>query len=152
MNPFLQKKDSFFSIPSDNSGMNPLMVLVLLLVLAGVLSAGCISVPELPGDGDFVAGTGVPDVSVNLVRSEPSMSPSRGCVWEVTLQVYNTGEAEMKNVNLHIELVDTESAAVRDSMDIFAGTISGGGSRIIKAELDGDCINEYLLRANPVLL
>ena len=132
--------------------MNPLRALILLLVLAGVLSAGCISVPELPGDGDFMAGTGVPGVSVNLVRSEPSLSPSRGCVWEVTLQVYNTGEAEVRNVNLHLELVDADSAAVRDSIDIFAGTIPGGESRIIKAELDGDCINEYLLRANPVLL
>ncbi|MDD1708098.1 MAG: FxLYD domain-containing protein, partial [Methanoregulaceae archaeon] len=72
--------------------------------------------------------------------------------WEVTLQVYNTGEAEVRNVNLHLELVDADSAAVRDSIDIFAGTIPGGESRIIKAELDGDCINEYLLRANPVLL
>ena len=132
--------------------MNPVRALILLLVLAGVLSAGCISVPELPGDGDFMAGTGVPGVSVNLVRSEPSLSPSRGCVWEVTLQVYNTGEAEVRNVNLHLELVDADSAAVRDSIDIFAGTIPGGESRIIKAELDGDCINEYLLRANPVLL
>jgi hypothetical protein len=37
-------------------------------------------------------------------------------------------------------------------MDIFAGTIPAGESKIIKAELDGDCSNEYLLRANPVLL
>jgi hypothetical protein len=133
--------------------MNPLRVFVLLLVLAGLLfSAGCISVPELPGDGDFEAGTGVPGVSVNLVRSEPSISPSRGCVWEVTLQVYNTRESDVKNVNLHLELVDADSAAVRDSMDIFAGHLSGGKSSSIKAELDGDCINEYLLRASPVLL
>jgi hypothetical protein len=152
MKPLFRKKDSFISIPADNSVMNSIRVLVSFLVLAGVLSAGCISVPELPGNGDFVAGTGVPGVSVNLVRSEPSFSPSRGCVWEVTLQVYNTREAEVRNVNLHLELVDTESAAVRDSMDIFAGTIPGGESMIVKAELDGDCINEYLLRATPVLL
>ena len=105
--------------------MNPLRALILLLVLAGVLSAGCISVPELPGDWDFVAGTGVPGVSVNLVRSEPSLSPSRGCVWEVTLQVYNTGEAEVRNVNLHLELVDADSAAVRDSIDILQAPFQG---------------------------
>jgi hypothetical protein len=132
--------------------MNPLRVLVLFLVLAGALCAGCISVPELPGDGDFEAGNGVPGVSVNLVRSEPAFSMSRGCIWEVILQVYNTKDTEVKNVNLHLELVDTESAVVRDSMDIFAGTIPAGESRTVMAELDGDCINEYTLRANPVLL
>jgi len=132
--------------------MKLVRILCLFLVLSGILSAGCISVPELPGDGDFKAGAGAEGVSVNLVRSEPTFSMSRGCVWEVTLQVYNTGEVEVRNVNLHLEMVDTESAAVRDSMDIFAGTIPGGESRIVMAELDGDCINEYTLRAIPVLL
>ena len=140
------------SIHADYSAMKLVRILCLFLVLSGILSAGCLSVPELPGDGDFEAGAGAVGVSVNLVRSEPTFSMSRGCVWEVTLQVINAGEAEMRNVNLHLEMVDTESGAIRDSMDIFAGTIPGGESRIVSAELDGDCINEYTLRATPVLL
>jgi hypothetical protein len=141
------------SFHTEYDDMKPSRVLFVLFVLSALLlSAGCISVPELPGDGDFEAGAGAEGVSVNLVRSEPTFSMSRGCIWEVTLQVYNTGEIEVRNVNLRLELVDTESGAIRDSMDIFAGTIPGGESRIVSAELDGDCINEYTLRATPVLL
>jgi len=132
--------------------MKLVRIFCLFLVLSGILSAGCISVPELPGDGIFEAGAGVEGVSVNLVQSEPTFSMSRGCVWEVTLQVFNTGEVEVRNVNLHLEMVDTESGVIRDSMDIFTGTVPGGESRIVAAELDGDCINEYTLRATPVLL
>ncbi len=140
------------SFHPEYSDMKPSRVLFILFGLSALLCAGCISVPELPGDGDFEAGAGVGGVSVNLVRSEPTFSMSRGCIWKVTLQVFNTGEAEVRNVNLHLEMVDTESAAVRDSMDIFAGTIPVGESRVVTAELDGDCINEYTLRATPVLL
>jgi hypothetical protein len=140
------------NIHAEYVDMKPSRVLFVLFVLSALLSAGCISVPELPGDGDFEAKSGVEGVSVNLIRSEPTFSMSRGCVWEVTLQVINTGEAEVRNVNLHLEMVDTESAAVRDSMDIFAGTIPSGESGTVMAELDGDCINEYTLRATPVLL
>jgi len=132
--------------------MNSIRILFVLLVLAGVSGAGCLSVPKLPGDGEFEAGQGAPGVSVNLVRSDPTWSMTRGCVWETTLQVYNTGDGEARNVNLQIALVDAGSGAVRDSLDIFAGTIPPGESRIIRAELDGDCLNEYTLRAVPVLL
>lgn len=51
-----------------------------------------------------------------------------------------------------MELVDAVTGAVRDSLQVYAGSLAPGESKVILAELDGDCINEYMLNAYPVLL
>jgi hypothetical protein len=126
------------------------LFLVFLLALSLIMLPGCVSVPDLAGPGP--AGKEVSGVSVNLVRSDADFSVSRGCFWTVTVQVYNHGEVEVRNVNVQLELVDATTGAVRDTMEVYAGTLAPGESRMIMAELDGDCINEYTLNAYPVLL
>jgi hypothetical protein len=126
------------------------LILVFFLALSTIMLPGCVSVPDLAGPGP--AGKEVSGVSVNLVRSGADFSVSRGCFWTVTVQVYNHGEVEARNVNVQLELVDAGTGAVRDTMEVFAGTLAPGESRMILAELDGDCINEYTLNAYPVLL
>ncbi len=121
----------------------------ILLVLSLLFLTGCVSVPDLAGPGP---GKEVSGVSVNLLRSGADFSVSRGCFWTVTVQVYNHGEVEARNVNVELELVDAGTGAVRDTMQVYAGTLAPGESRTILAELDGDCINEYTLNAYPVLL
>jgi len=126
------------------------LILVFFLALSTIMLPGCVSVPDLAGPGP--AGKEVSGVSVNLVRSGADVSVSRGCFWTVTVQVYNHGEVEARNVNVQLELVDAGTGAVRDTMEVYAGTLAPGESRMILAELDGDCINEYTLNAYPVLL
>jgi hypothetical protein len=122
---------------------------VILLVLSVVTLPACVSVPDLTGS---TSGEELSGVSVNLIRSSADFSVSRGCFWTVTVQVYNRGEVEARNVNVQLELVDAATGAVRDTLQVYVGTLAPGESRTIVAELDGDCINEYTLRAYPVLL
>lgn len=126
------------------------IILVFFLILSSILLPGCVSVPDLSGSGP--AGKEVGGVSVNLIRSDPSWSGSRGCFWAVTIQVYNHGDVEARNINIQMELVDAVTGAVRDSLQVYAGSLAPGESKVILAELDGDCINEYMLNAYPVLL
>jgi hypothetical protein len=126
------------------------LILVFFLALSLIMLPGCVSVPDLAGPGP--AGKEVSGVSVNLIRSGADFSVSRGCFWTVTVQVYNHGEVEARNVNVQLQLVDAGTGAVRDTMEVYAGTLAPGESRMILAELDGDCINEYTLNAYPVLI
>jgi hypothetical protein len=121
------------------------------LIAFTLLLSGCVSVPDLSGTGSFESGK-IDGVGVNLIRSEPDFSLTRGCIWTTTVQVFNTGQTEVPNVQVYIELVDAESGAVRDTRTVYVGALAPGESRTISADLDGDCINEYNLRAVPVLL
>jgi hypothetical protein len=126
------------------------IVIIFFLVLSSVILSGCVSVPDLAGSGP--ASKEVAGVSVNLIRSEPSWSFSRGCFWTFTIQVYNHGDIEARNVNVQMELVDAGTGAVRDTMQVYVGSLAPGESKMILSDLDGDCINEYTLNAYPVLL
>jgi hypothetical protein len=121
------------------------------LVFGVALLAGCLSVPGLSAPGGFEPGK-VDGVSVNLLGSEPDFSPTRGCIWAVTVQVYNTGNNSAENVQVYLELVDASSGAVRDTRTVYVGSLPSGESKTVIAELDGDCINEYNLRVVPVLV
>jgi hypothetical protein len=121
------------------------------LIAFTLLLSGCVSVPDLSGTGSFEPGK-VDGVGVNLISSEPDFSLTRGCIWTTTVQVFNTGQAEVRNVQVYLELIDAESGAVRDTRTVYVGALAPGESRSISAELDGDCINEYNLRAVPILL
>ncbi len=122
-----------------------------VFLVGGILLAGCLSVPRLTPPGPVEPGT-EQRVGINLLRAEADFSPTRGCIWAVTVQVYNTGNTTTNNVQVYLELVDAGSGAVRDSRAVFVGSLAPGESKTVGAELDGDCINEYGLRAVPVLL
>ena len=126
------------------------ILLIFFLILSSVILSGCVSVPDLAGSGPV--GKEVAGVSINLIKSEPSWSFSRGCFWTITLQVYNHGDIEARNVNVQMELVDAGTGAVRDTLQVYVGSLAPGESKMILADLDGECINEYTLNAYPVLL
>lgn len=125
-----------------------ILELVLLAGILGtaVLSAGCLSsvTLTLPEGGGTV---GASTLDVNLLGQDADWTLSRGCIWTVTLQVYNAGAVEERNVNLHVELVNADTGAVRDSRSVFLGTMIPGSEKTVTVELDGDCIEEYTVRA-----
>jgi hypothetical protein len=122
--------------------------LVLFATIAALLvSSGCISTltPAGPGSGD----TGLSPLQVHFIAQEGDWSFSRGCTWDATYQVYNAGDVTLENVRLTIELVNANSGAVRDSRVVAIGSLPPGISRDVTAELDGECTNEYTVRAVP---
>ena len=135
-------------LPNEQHMKTELLIPVTLLFISLIVFPGCVSVPDLAGGGMEKEPS---DVSVNLVRSSADFSLSRGCIWTVTVQVYNHGDFDARNVNVQLELVDAATGAVRDTMRVYAGTLAPGESHQIQVELDGDCINDYVLNAYPVL-
>jgi hypothetical protein len=126
--------------------MKTAFYLVLFATIAALLvSSGCISAltPAGPGSGD----TGLSPLQVHFIGQEGDWSFSRGCTWEATYQAYNAGDVTLENVRLTIELVNANSGAVRDSRVVAIGSLPPGVSRDVTAELDGECTNEYTVRA-----
>ncbi|NTV00800.1 MAG: hypothetical protein HGA55_06745 [Methanoregulaceae archaeon] len=127
------------------------LLAAIALLIGGILLAGCLSVPRLTPHGPVGPGE-EQRIGINLLRAEADFSPTRGCIWDVTVQVYNPGNATAGNVQVYLELVDAVSGAVRDTRTVYIGSLPAGESKTVIAELDGDCINEYNLRAVPVFL
>ncbi len=123
-------------------------VLAAIVLGASVLCAGCLSSVTMTGQGtgETVSGAAL---NVNLIGQDTDWTLSRGCVWTVTLQVYNAGVTDEKNVNLHVELVNADTGAVRDSRTVFLGAMAPGSEKTVTVEMDGDCIEEYTVRAIP---
>ena len=132
-------------------GTNRSLLAATALLIAGLLLAGCLSVPRLIPPGPVGPGE-EQRVGINLLRAEADFSPTRGCIWAVTVQVYNPGNSTAGNVQVYLELLDAVSGVVRDSRAVYVGSLGPGESKTVGAELDGDCLNEYSLRAVPVLL
>ncbi|MDD1715822.1 MAG: hypothetical protein LUQ01_02385 [Methanolinea sp.] len=121
------------------------------ILMAGILgtaalSSGCLSSVTMTGPdaGATVSGSAL---KVNLLGQDTDWTISRGCLWTVTFQVVNSGTAEEKNVNLHVEMVNADTGAVRDTKTVFLGTIVPGSEKTVTVELDGDCLEEYTVRA-----
>jgi hypothetical protein len=132
-------------------GTNRFLLTATALLIGGILIAGCLSVPRLIPPGPVGPGE-EQQVGINLLRTEADFSPTRGCIWVVTVQVYNPGNSTAGNVQVYLELVDAVSGVIRDSRAVYVGSLGPGESKTVGAELDGDCLNEYSLRAVPVLV
>ncbi len=126
-------------------------VAAVAVLVGSILISGCLSVPHLTPPGPIEPGE-EQRVGINLFSAEADFSLTRGCFWAVTVQVYNTGNVSAENVQVYLELMDAVSGAVRDSHAVYVGGLGPGESKTIGAELDGDCLSEYNLRAVPVLL
>jgi len=126
-------------------------LIAAVLIFGVAILAGCLSVPRLIPPGPVGPGE-EQRVGINLLRAEADFSPTRGCIWDVTVQVYNPGNATAGNVQVYLELVDAASGAIRDTRTVYVGPLGPDEAQTIGAELDGDCLNEYNLRAVPVLL
>lgn len=123
------------------------VVLGLFTLLAVFLAgSGCISVLSPVGTGSEIGSS---PLRVQYVGQDSDWSLSRGCTWEATFQVSNTGNETLQNVFLTIELINANSGVVRDSRLIAIGILTPGTSRDVTASLDGECINEYTVRAVP---
>jgi hypothetical protein len=130
--------------------MKPIaLILFLLLISATIALTGCSSVkqvPTMPGQ----AGPGYSPVQATLLGEHDHWDVSRGCYYSVQYQVFNTGNATARNVRLYVELVHINDNAVRDSKEIYVGTLGPGTSSTVTAELDGECIRDYTTLAVPV--
>jgi hypothetical protein len=122
--------------------------LAFLFVVVGC--AGCISAPESTGPDHYDLGNGE-QVMVHLANQDSDWGLARGCTWTATYQVSNSGSIPAGPVQVNIELVNADSGAVRDSRTIFIGNLAPGESRMVSAELDGECTRDYTVRAIPAL-
>jgi len=126
---------------------------LICILMAGfcLLSCGCLSVLTQSSQGGAVPAGNDTDLRAILTGQEADWGLSRGCVWTVTFQVACTGRTAVQNADLHVELVNAKTGAVRDTKVIFLGTIEPGGEKTVRVELDGECLDEYTVRAIPVV-
>jgi uncharacterized protein YceK len=125
------------------------MIFGLIFVIAAATFAGCSSVrqlPTIPGQ----AGPGNSQVQATLLGEHDHWDVSRGCYYSVQYQVFNTGNTTVRNVKLYVQLVHINDNAVRDSKEIYVGTLEPGSSSTVTAELDGECIRDYNTQAVPI--
>jgi hypothetical protein len=126
-----------------NDRIMPGMAFLGILLAAALVSCGCISAVTLSGQ----EAQGNSPIRVNLLDQKPDWSFSRGCTWTVTLQVVNTGELPARNVDLHVELVNADTGAVRDARQVYLGTLEPGKPETANVDLDGECLDDYTVRA-----
>ena len=128
--------------------MRRILLMCCLLSITLAL-AGCVSTLHAiePATGNY--SNQISPVQVNFISQNGDWSFSRGCFWTVRFQVYNAGDAGVKNVQLHIELANADTGTIRDARDIYVGTLAPGASSTVATELDGECTNIYNVQAIP---
>jgi hypothetical protein len=108
---------------------------VLLLVVALVAGAGCLST------------TTVQDSSAGSIHAhyqyQDSWSPEYGCYVDLTGYVYNAGNVSPQDLRLNFNLVNTGTGTIRDSRSIYIGSIGSGDTRTYETILDGECSQDY---------
>ena len=128
--------------------MRSLIAISLLTLVTAILVAGCITdlhpMPNVQSGNDQGQL-----VEVNLLSSKGEYSFARGCFWTVQYQIFNRGDTEARNIQLHVELVNSQNDAIRDTKNIFVGTLAPGESRTISLDLDGECGRDYGVTAIP---
>ena len=122
---------------------------ILIIFLMFVALSGCVSVLTPAGPDTFGGDGGNGTIKVALTGQDSHWSFSRGCTWEATFQVSNTGDTGARNVELYVELVNAGNGSVRDAKKIFIGTLNPGESRSVRMDLDGECTEDYTVRAVP---
>lgn len=109
--------------------------------------AGCSSLNSVD---TYNQGSQTSQVQATLLKQSEDWGITRGCYYTVQYQVFNTGSVPAKNIRLGVMLVHINDNAVRDSRDIYIGTLGPGTSTTVAVELDGECIKDYNVRAVPV--
>lgn len=127
------------------------MVVTLLILFSCCLAGGCLSVLSQSGNGETGPGSGGSGLRATLINQDTDWGFSRGCVWTTTFQVSNQGNTTVQGVTLHLELVNAKNGAVRDTKEIYMGTIAPGESKEARITLDGECLDEYTVRAFPAV-
>jgi len=114
-------------------------IVAVLLIAAFALGAGCLSETVA---GDTSSGT----LHTHYEHSD-SWSPGLGCYAHATGYVYNAGNISADNVRLDLNLVNIKTASIRDSRQIFIGTLAPGQTQSFETILDGDCTQDYRVEA-----
>jgi hypothetical protein len=121
--------------------------ILLLFVFTLLMVAGCSSLSNI---NSYDQSGPSSQVQATLLKQGENWGITRGCYYTVQYQVFNTGSTPAKNVRLGVMLVHINDDAVRDSRDIYIGTLEPGSSTTVAVELDGECLKDYNLRAVPV--
>ena len=110
--------------------------IVLILIITGVLFAGCTS-----------TGTAGQDAVQDTIRAHydyhESWSFGLGCYGKVSGYAYNAGNTPVDNVVLYFNLVNVPGGTIRDSRSVFIGTMGAGQSSTFETVLDGECTQDY---------
>ncbi|WP_292368941.1 hypothetical protein [Methanoregula sp. UBA64] len=110
-----------------------------LVLAAFVLGAGCLSETVA---NDTSSGT----LHAHFEHAD-SWSPGLGCYAHTTGYVYNAGNISADNVLLKMNLVNIRTSAIRDSRQIYIGTLAPGKTRPFETNLDGECSQDYQVEA-----
>jgi hypothetical protein len=123
------------------------LVLILLFLGTIVMTAGCSTMNSV---GTYDQGNQDSQVQATMLRQSENWGITRGCTSTVQYQVFNKGSTPAKNVRLGVMLIHINDNAVRDSRDVYIGTLDPGASTTVAVELDGECLKDYNVRAVPV--
>jgi uncharacterized protein YceK len=129
---------------------NPSIPVILIIFLMFVALSGCVSVLTSTGPDTFSGDGGSGTIKVALLEQDSQWTLSRGCTWVATFHVSNTDDTVARNVELYVELVNAGNGSVRDAKKIFIGTLAPGESRSVRMDLDGECTEDYTVRAIPL--
>lgn len=135
--------------PRIRIACDPVVAGMFVIFLMFLSLSGCVSVLTPSGPDTFSGDTCDGTIRVALLGQDSHWSFSRGCTWDATFQVTNTGDAATRNVELYVELVNAGNGSVRDAKKIFIGTLLPGESRSVRMDLDGECTEDYIVRAVP---
>jgi hypothetical protein len=111
----------------------------LLVLAAFVLGAGCLSETVA---NDTSSGT----LHAHFEHAD-SWSPGLGCYAHTTGYVYNAGNNSADTVMLKMNLVNIKTSAIRDSRQIYIGTLAPGQTQPFETNLDGECSQDYRVEA-----
>ena len=125
------------------------LTVTVLILFSCCLTGGCLSVLSQSGPGETGSGPAGSGLHATLIDQDTDWGLSRGCVWTTTFQVSNQGNSTVQGVSLHLELVNAKNGAVRDTKEIFLGTIAPDESKEARITFDGECLDEYTVRAVP---
>ena len=118
-------------------------IVLILLAIALILAAGC---------AEHAPASVVPagSLSASISKVEDHWNFGLGCYWKPSGTVYNSGDAEARNVVVYVQLVDTSTGNIRDAKTIAVGSLAKGDSRSFEVSLDGECDRNYRIEVRPM--
>lgn len=126
--------------------------LIFLLCILGIMIAfaGCSS-SQL---GDYGPSGYSPQIlpqaklNIQMTGTDSSWSFGLGCYWDASGVIYNSGNAAANNVQVIVNLIDSNTNSIQDSENVYVGTIRPGASVPFNARLDGECSKNYRISAS----
>jgi predicted small secreted protein len=112
------------------------IAIIVLLLIASAFLAGC--------TGTTAAGQ---DIAQDPIRAHfehhGDWTPGTGCYEKVTGYAYNAGNTTMDRVMVNFNLINTQTGTIRDSREIYIGSLLAGQSATFETDLNGECTQDY---------